>query len=550
MQVQAEYGKHTLLPIPVVAVPVMQAGEASAAAATGTVCGAIACDQIISAEAFIIALPKIIKLREFEILVRSLQKFGQDEEVLCRALGQIAVCTESLSATDLNKLAHTAESTFTEILVALVRDRRLSVPIQKSGLAIVSYMCSCLGAAFPPHLIIPVAALCLENMAGHPGDMYLQRIACATLNNLSKQDLDVANIGAMRTAGGFDLVHLVLAFCSTVCLTESEALGFGVVGHHFVRNLVHSRQQSVNAQGTLCFLYELLCRFAGTWMAPQRVGADRHTGIEDGIVRTMRAFPNYVSVQERGCAALGRLARHNVAQFNQSSLACISTVLQIMQTTGLWNAAHGVACRTLHSFLGVHDVATTEMTNINKHMQNILGETGAIPLVLRNIKYHYEMTRAKSAVGNLLQDHIHLLAALVTANADNCRRVYLANGVTLLVAVVVSFRTKRISQIEISCVQALCSIFKYAETLHADVYMDMRLSACEAKKCPSTNPSNQKKKSFSALDVVTTAAHKRGIPVMLLAACSCMVASCSEVLQHQAAVAVAANKSRSQDTQT
>jgi len=83
-----------------------------------------------------------------------------------------------------------------------------------------------------------------------------------------------------------------------------------------------------HAKGTLCFIYELLTHFAGNWSAVPQLAAAQQGGIEDGIICTMRAYPIFATVQERGCVALGRLAIRNVARFNPSSIITISTTLK------------------------------------------------------------------------------------------------------------------------------------------------------------------------------------------------------------------------------
>jgi len=91
------------------------------------------------------------------------------------------------------------------------------------------------------------------------------------------------------------------------------------------------------------------------------------------------------------------------------------------------------------------------------------------------------------------QNYINPLVALLVDNPENCRRVYDAEGVTLLVAVLVSRRQMNISQLEISCAQALCYIFTCAKTLNADNHGSMLLSAGVAKICRTTNLANKKK---------------------------------------------------------
>ena len=543
MQVKSESGLDPVLPSHNLHAPVIQVEAASLPVASllpvAVIVPVIVADVIVdSAETFVTSLPQILKDRDFERLVSGIQTFAHNEAVLCAALCQLTDFLNKLSNVDLNKLSNTGDPTFINILVALMQGNPQSVQIQKSGLTILTYMCCSLGAAFPSHLTIPVATISLQNMAAHPKNMYLQRIACASLNNLSKQVHNDAILDTICNAGGFDLVELVLAFSRTVCLTLQQAPSFGLLGDHFVKNLVPSGGGNDNSEGTLCFIYQLLFRFAGNWTASPHVVAGQQGGIEDGIIRTMRAYPNFATVQERGCVALGRLANRNIAQFNQSNMQCISTVLQILQTTTVTNQAQAVACRTLQRFIGVENITMAATANINKKMQSNMGDTGVIPLLLRGIKYHYDLNNSKTDMLDYIQSYVNLLVALVVENADNCRRVFNADGVTLLVALVVSRRQKNISQLETSCVQALCYIFIYAKGLHADVYRNMLLSAGVAKSCPTTNSSNKKKGISSAIDAVITTASKSALPGVVLEACLRMLGVCAEVPGNQDSVGV------------
>lgn len=483
---------------------------------------------IDSAAEFVSCLPDILKAKDFESLVSGIKKFAHNTDVLRSTLNLIAFYQHDFIKDDINKLSKTGNPYFIDSLVALVQGNPQVCQIQRHGMVILTYMCHSLQTDIVSKLRIPITTMALRNMSLYPKDMYIQRIACCALGFFCQQTQDAQVLDSISTAGGFDLVELVLAFSRTICLTSSEAAVFGLKNDHFLKNLVPQKGETNDSTGTLCRIFSLLARFAGNWtVAPEQV-ATPNTGIEGGIVRIMRACPNIPTLQERGCVVLGRLANRNNARFNQTDMNCVCTVLRIMQTASLTNTVHDVVCHTLQSFIGVETITTAETADINKNMQCNMGDSGVIPLVLRGIKFHYDLNNTKSNMLDHLQCHINLLVALVVGNAENCRRVYSADGVALLVAVLVSRRQKNISQIETSCIQALCYIFTHSKTLHADVYSSMLVSAYIVKHCRTTNPANKKKPASSVFDAVVTTMSKSAVPGVVLHACLCMLSACAQ----------------------
>ena len=483
---------------------------------------------IDSAAGFVSCLPDILKAKDFERLVSGIKIFAHKADVLDATLNQLAYYQHNLTNADKQKLSKTGVPYFIDTLVALVQGNPQLRQIQRNGLVILTCMCLSPETDFVSHLRIPIATMALRNMAVYPKDMYIQKTACVALDLICQQIQDAEVLASITTAGGFDLVELLLAFSRTVCLTPIEAAVFGLNDNHFLKSLVSQKGQ--NSTGTLCTIFSLLARFAGNWTAApeQEQVATPTSGIEDGIVRIMRAFANIPTLQERGCVVLGRLANRNITRFNQTDMKCLCTVLRIMQTASLTNTVHDVVCHTLQSFIGVENITTAETADINKKMQCNMGYTGVIPLVLRGIKFHYDLNNSKSNMLDHLQCHINLLVALVVGNAENCRRVYSADGVTLLVAVLVSRRQKNISQIETSCIQALCYIFTHTKTLHADVYSSLLVSAGIVKHCRTTNPANRKKPASSAIDAVVTTMSKSAVPGVVRHACLCMLSACAQ----------------------
>jgi len=333
------------------------------------------------------SIPDILKVKDYERLVSGIQTISHNDGVLCDAIDQLSRSMSTSTRVDLNQLSKTGDPTFIDILAALMQGNLLSVPIQEGGTRVLSRMCCSLRADFPSHLTIPVATILLRNMDAYPKAMYIQCMACLAFNNLSKQPHNEAILDTMCNAGGFDLVELVLAFSRTGCLTIHEASIVGINGTHgthFLKKLLPLVGAPENAEGTLGFIFEFLTRFAGNWSASPRVVAAQQGGIEDGIIRRLSQLCN--SAGTWVCRP-GSSRCSNVAQFNQTNIECISTVLQIMQTTPLTNNVHSVVCRTLQSFIGGGYVTRLEPQNINKRMQSNMGDTGVIPLVLRGIKY-------------------------------------------------------------------------------------------------------------------------------------------------------------------
>jgi len=218
-----------------------------------------------------------------------------------------------------------------------------------------------------------------------------------------------------------------------------------------------------------------------------------------------------------------------MAHFNHKERPYIAAVLNVMQIMPQTHEAEDTACRTLTSFMtdkttGFYDTA----------MQEAIGDASAIPLVLCALKRHYDVNNSKCNTVCHVEELVALLVALTDKHPNNCRRLYNAEGVTLLMGIALARRTKPISRIETLLVQALCNVFTQTDGL--DIHKQVLARAGVTRVCASSNLVNQKRPMISPINLVIATASKKNVPQYLYTLCLSMLVACAELPLNRARI--------------
>jgi len=167
-------------------------------------------------------------------------------------------------------------------------------------------------------------------------------------------------------------------------------------------------------------------------------------------------------------------------------------------------------------------------------MQEAIGDTSAIPLVLCALKRHYDVNNSKCNTVCHIEELVALLVVLTDKHPNNCRRLYNAKGVTLLMGITLARRTKPISRIKTLLVQVLCNVFTQTDGL--DIHKQVIARAGVARVCASSNLVNQKRPMISPINLVIATASKKNVPQYLHTLRLSMLVNCEELPLNRARI--------------
>jgi len=328
----------------------------------------------------------------------------------------------------------------------------------------------------------------------------------------------------MRNASGYDLVLLVLKCLKKIVHYHREMPAFQG------GETVHTRIADTMSNIFVC--YELLGCFGGKWQCPdeQTVGVDGDIFL--GVTDSMRSFGHSLKIQTRGCAVLSQLALLNQARFNHKQMPHIMCALQMMQSKALIDVEQLIASRALLSFI---------VLNGNKQLcdtraQDTIGATGAVPILLTALKQIYDKDTNKAAQNACMVGILDVLVAITNNHKANCRLLYLADGVTLVMGVVSARGIKKITEVETAGVSLICNVFSRIGCYDSVLKEKVLLRARTRVACHSTDQRLKAMLHNLPISAIIATASKKPVPAVVITRCLTALISCAKAPANRAII--------------
>ena len=185
-----------------------------------------------------------------------------------------------------------------------------------------------------------IVILALRTMSTQTAEFSPLSYACFLMDTITSSTNQQQHLEKFKTAGGFDLVALVLSYCAEIRVVCDQR-GYR---NTYMRN---------NYFGALNHVFELLARFGGNWKRPLGTHASHGVGIEDDIVSLMRGFASKEIIQTKGCIILCNFAELNLQDFDTGNNRCVATVLKMLHKVPQDYESQNLVCITLQKLMGV-----------------------------------------------------------------------------------------------------------------------------------------------------------------------------------------------------
>ena len=466
----------------------------------------------------------LLKCQKYDEYIVELVKASGDEIHISIAVSEL-VPLVGIRSSDAHVIAmlKNEDSMFIPQLLGVVESNFALVQVVDQVLYIFTLFFEWIDPKILDKFAMSLVILALRTLSAKKAYSSAKMHACVLLDTITSSSNQQQHLDKFKTAGGFDLFALVLAYC-------------GDIRVYCEQKSYKSTSCMKKFSGALYHVFELLARFSHNWKRPPGILASPGVGIEDDIIGLMRGFASKDTIQTRGCIILCGLAELNIGDFDTRNNRCITTVLLLLHKVPQDYHAQDLVCMTLQKLMGVRNTFLGNPDPTNKVVQNAIGDTGTIPLILMGIQNQYDINNVKADMTAHLQCYIDLLVSLTVGNTINCRRVFKAGGVTLLAAIIVARKTqKKNCKIETSCIQVICHIYTILPDVDADVDADFRrkviISACVAKTCGTTNSKHSKRAAKSPMQCVLSCGSNSGTSDVVLLECIRMVTLCAQVLE-------------------
>ena len=413
------------------------------------------------------------------------------------------------------------------VLLYVMKQNQLNIQIQRNGIVILSFFAVHFGERFHAKYIVPFCTVALEamsmcvvdsdkSMIRRGGIQTLQHNAVKLLNIVSSLDANLSHHDEMRNAGQYDLVLLVLRCLKKIHFFHAQMHGVQP------RDTTQTRVATTLDSIFVCF--ELLGRFSSKWICPPAptVGVDDEMYL--CVTDAMNAFPNCVKMQTRGCVVLMQLATLNLKGLNRDEMPHIICALNFVQNQSFDNYDQLMGTRALLKF--VEEDCDKQL--YHKEAQDIMGATGAMPILLNRLKRLYDTNNNTAVHAEYLVGFLDVLKSITHLHHKNCELLYLADGVTLIVAVVSVRRIQKANSVEIAGVRVLCHMMERMYCYETKLKDAMYIRARTVLICHSNNSFLHDQAHYHPISIIMATAVKKPVPALVINECLDALCSCAE----------------------
>jgi len=480
-----------------------------------------------------------ILARQYDKLVATLRMHSADVAFVQHTFRILRTWTETKhnipAASDVDDMLQAAPSSTIAVLGEVMKNHLRNADIQINGFFVLSFFALHYGDKFPAEHIVPLCTVALQAMSMCVVDSGIdtrrlsrmhsvQKGALKLLNVVSSQDANQGSIDDMRNAGGYDLVLLVLQ-----CLKKVHSLHAGMDPLQ-LGNTTQTRVADTLDNIFLC--YELLGRFSSKWLCP----SDRLVGVDDEmylcVTDTMNAFPHCVQIQTRGCLVLTQLAILNLNGLNRNEMPHIMCALNLLQNQSVSDCDQFAGSRALLKF--VEEDCGKQL--YNREAQDIMGATGAVPVLLNRLKRMYDTNNNTAKHAEYLVGILDVLNSITIRHHKNCELLYLADGVTLITAVISARRIQKVNSVEIAGVRVLCHMLERMFCYNKELKDAMYIRARTVQICPSKNLMLHEKAHFHPISIIMTTAMKKTVPALVINDCLDALCACAQSTANRAVI--------------